>query len=118
MGEYRLIIYKGKGWLVVVFVFACSFIANLLTNWITGNEQFWNNNKWPFCISLLAASILSFTVGYYLSSQESKIYIEKDSGKEIEIKPDHSLFFIRVTYWGPILLLIAIAVLLVDMQNK
>jgi len=109
-----MIIWNGKGFLVVVFVFGCSFLGNLITNSFTGSSQYWDQHKWPFCITLLVSATLCWFVGKYLASRGAKTLIEKDTGKEIVVEPMHTLFFIQMYWWGPILLGISIIVLALE----
>ena len=113
-----MIIWERKGFLVAVFVFGCSLIANLITNEYTGSEKYWDAHKWPFALSMICAAILCGGLGYYLKEQEKKVLIEKDTGKEIVEEPSHSLFFIKMHWWGVILFIIGVALLLTDLSKE
>lgn len=80
-----------------------AWVANLITNSITGNGFYYDHHKWPFGISLFFAAILSWFIGRLLAKRKAKTLIEKDTGKEIVVEPYHALFFIRMHWWGPIL---------------
>ena len=41
------IFWTGKGFLVLVFGFGFSLLANLITNSVTGGPTYWDNHKWP-----------------------------------------------------------------------
>jgi hypothetical protein len=107
-----MIIWSGKGFLVAIIVFVDSLIANLLTNMITNNEQYYDNHSLPVAISLMVSGILCWFLAKYLNKAYEKIYIEKETGKEVTISNSkHALFFINIKYWCPILFVISIIVL-------
>lgn len=110
-----MIIWNGKGFLVAVFVFGCSLAANFITNSVVGNDQYWDQHKWPLGISLLVAAALSWYTGHYLATRRAKTLIDKETGKEVVLAPYHALFFIRMHWWGPILAIIGVVVIVLDM---
>ena len=91
-----MIIWNGMGFLVAVIVFGFSFIANLITNNVAGNDKYWEAHQWTFGLSLIASSIVCWFVGRYLATRKAKVYIEKDTGKEIVSESNHALFFIKI----------------------
>ena len=101
------------GFLVFVFVLGCSFVANLLTNLFKG-EEYWNEHQWPFGMSLLVAAFFSWIVGVLLAKRRVRTLIDKDTGEEVVVTPNHSLFFIKMQWWGPILLIAGIILILKD----
>lgn len=52
-------------------------------------------------------------MGAYLNRKQGKVMIEKETGREVILKPDHSFFFIRMEYWGPLLLALGVVFLFV-----
>lgn len=109
-----MIIWNGFGFLVAVFVFGCSLVANLIVNNVTGSEEYWNTNKWPLVVSLIVASLLSWFVGRYLAGRKAKTLVDKETGQEIVQEQNHALFFIKMHWWGPILAVIAVVIIIVD----
>lgn len=117
-----MLIWNGLGYLVFVFVFGCSLIANLITNLIAssqaGNSLYWDQHQWIFGSSLLAAAVLSWFVGRHLATRKDKIYIDKETGKDVIIESYHALFFIKMHWWGPILTLVGIIVIVLDLVKS
>ncbi len=112
-----MIIWNGLGFLVAVYVFGCSLVANLVVNSVTGSEQYWEQHRWPFGQSLLVAAVLSWFTGRFLASRGAQTLIEKETGKEIVVQPYHAFFFVKMHWWGPILAVIGIAVTAVDLLH-
>jgi hypothetical protein len=97
------IIWSGKGFLVAVFVFGSSLVANLATNCITGSGAYWDAHKWPFAISLFVASAACSFVGQWLQKRGKRVLIDTKTGEEVVLGKSHTLFFIPMIWWGPIL---------------
>jgi hypothetical protein len=108
-----VIIWTGKGYLVAVFVFGCSLVANLAANAVSGDEVFWEQHRWPFAVSLIASGALSSIVGNVLRRKGTRTLIDPQTNEEVLLeRSHHSLFFIRMHHWGPILVTTAIGLLL------
>jgi hypothetical protein len=103
-----MIIWSGLGFLVFVFAFGCSLAMNVFTNALLGNE-YYQTHAWPLALAIAVAGALTWLVGNALNRRQGKVMIEKDTGRELLLRPNHSLFFIRMHYWGPILIALAFA---------
>lgn len=64
-----------------------------------------------FMISLFVAAAFSWFMGRKWNEEEGQVVIDKASGKEFLIKPNHSLFWIKMQYWGIIFALMGVVVL-------
>ena len=109
-----MIIWRGTGVLIVLIVFGCSFLANLICNSVLGPTYF-DQHKWPFAVSLVVSAIICLVWGLYLKKRPDRVVIDKQTGKEMLLGPSRpALFFIPVFYWGPILFVVAIVVFALD----
>lgn len=98
-----MIIWNGLGFLVAVIIFGSSLAMNLIFDDICG-QGYYDNHKWPFAISLICSSILCGVLGYYLKKRTDRVVIDKETGEEQVINMSkHSLFFIPMHYWCPVL---------------
>ena len=97
------IIWSGKGFLVAVFIFGFSLIANLITNSVTGSGMYWKAHKWPFAVSLFVSALACWFVGRLLQNGKARVLIDRETGEEVVLKKSHTLFFIPVIFWSPIL---------------
>jgi hypothetical protein len=111
-----MIIWSGKGFLVAVFVFGCSLIANLITNTLTGGDLYWERHRWPLGASLLASASLSWMVGEASRRKQGRTLIDKETGQEVRLdEGNHSLFFVPMHWWGPILAVLGVAIIGFDL---
>src|SRR6266404_2633362 len=89
----NMIIWSGFGFLPIAFliVFGLGFANH--TGPITDSE---------LAYTLLMTGIASGALGWWFSKRPARIVVDKATGKEIALRPRHSLFFIPMFYWGPI----------------
>jgi hypothetical protein len=98
-----MIVWQGSGYLVAIAIFGCSLVANLIFNAKFG-PGYYDHHKWPFAVSLLFSSAICWFLGDYLRKRPGRVVIDKQNGKEITLNKSHTLFFIPVRWWAPILL--------------
>ncbi len=108
-----MIIWNGLGFLVAVIVFILLLAAEYVTEWMFADDSYYQAHGWPKLLAFFIATAMIWPLGIYLNRKEGKVLIEKATGKEVLIKPNHSLFFIRMEYWGPILLVLGVIFLFV-----
>jgi hypothetical protein len=110
-----MLIWTGRGFLVFVIVFGFSLVLNFAFNTWWG-EGYYDTHKWPFAISLLLSAIVCWIVGSALRKGTSRTVIDKETGEELVLNRNHhSLFFIPMHIWAPILVVIGCVLLVVDL---
>ena len=109
-----MMISSGAGFIVVVIAFIMLFLSELSVEYLFNDDSYYQDHGWPKSLAFFTAGCLVLLIGRYLNDTDVKVYIEKDTGKEVIIKKSHSLFFISVWYWGYILLGLAVAFLFVN----
>src|SRR5262245_24718472 len=103
-----MIIWSGLGFLVFVIAFTCSLAMALFTKVLFG-DGYYTTHSWPLAVALAVAGILTWLLGNKLNRRQGKVMIEKETGREILLRPNHSLYFVRMHYWGPILIALGFA---------
>lgn len=100
-----MIIWSGKG-ILSVLVLIATFIglilllpAGLIEIGVT------------LSVSLFVAAAFSWLMGKKWNDQVAQVFIDKASGREVIIKPNHSLFWIKMQYWGIIFAILGLLVL-------
>ncbi|HZT43285.1 MAG TPA: hypothetical protein VFA07_14035 [Chthonomonadaceae bacterium] len=101
-----MIIWSGLGILVPVIAAICLFVMNA----IVGSAAF-DSQGWPKTIALLVAAGIVSVVGYKIRRQPGRVVVDKATGREVRLHRRHSVFFVPVLYWGPILAVIGIILL-------
>jgi hypothetical protein len=103
-----MVIWSGLGFLVAVVAFLLLLLAEYGTEALSGDDSYYQAHGWPKLLALWLAGAVIWLLGAYLNRKQGKVMIEKETGREVLLKPDHSFFFIRMEYWGPILLALGV----------
>src|ERR1700761_5186834 len=108
------IIWSGKGYLVFVIIFCCSLIGNLVSNAV-GGSNYYEHHKWPLAVMLVVSALICWLLGDYLRKRSDQVVIDKKTGREFVINQSHhTLFWIPMHWWGPILLVIALILFAIE----
>ena len=90
-----MIIWKGYGILVLVISFALCALLNLVFSSMGLMEDI------GVAVGALISGISIWFVGNkFNATEKTKTLIDKQTGQEFTLKPDHSLFFIKMQYWA------------------
>lgn len=112
-----MIIWSGLGFLVLVFVFAASFLRNLLVDWQFG-EGYYRQHLWAFGFALALGGAVSFAVGRLLKNRNDREVIDVKTGERMTINlPQHSIFFIPMHWAGIVLILLGIGTAIYDVSR-
>jgi hypothetical protein len=102
-----MIIWSGLGILVPIAAVFCLMTAYYLVVTVTGSDFYWDAHTWPYGGALLVSAVACWFVGQYFHKRKGKVLLDPATGKEVALKPSHTLFFIPIRWWGPILAIIA-----------
>jgi hypothetical protein len=97
-----MIVWSGRGFLslLILFIAIFLFIPVLPENYIIQS----------FVIPLYMAAIFSYFFGIRWN-KTLRVYIDKETGKEIKFRNNHGLFWINMEYWGILFPLLALVML-------
>ena len=110
-----VIVWRGLGWLVAVIVFGLSLIGNLLCNAIYG-DGYYDHHKMATSGLVTFRWYYLLVLGQYLKGRSDRVAVDKVTGQEfVANQSRHTLFFVPMHLWGPILGLIALIVLAVSL---
>jgi hypothetical protein len=107
-----LLIWRGLGILVVVIALGCSLAANLVTDRLTGSGAYWRGHGWPFACALMGAGIICYLLGHALARAAARNQTDPSFSARVGVPARNEFFFIKMQWWGPILVGIAIVILL------
>ena len=114
-----MIIWSGYGFLVFVIVFANSLIANFITNYVTGDETYYDRNLLPLGFSFLFSALIIKLLANYFNKKKvenkgtymfDKVTIAKGN--------ENKLFFIPFIYWTYIMLCLGVGTILYQLLAK
>src|SRR5262245_8816650 len=98
-----MIIWKGAGFIVAVVAFLMLLLTEISVEALTGDDSYYQKHGWPKLAGFIIAGCLVMLIGKYLNKKEGRVLIDKQTGEEVVVKSEHSLFFINVEYWSYIL---------------
>lgn len=95
-----MIIWRGFGVLVILILFFVSLFTEIITEYLTVDENFYQESPYPIALAFFIAGLINFFLGRYLNGKEKRIYIDKETGEEVELDENHTLFLMPMEYWG------------------
>jgi hypothetical protein len=111
-----MVIWKGFGFLVAVICFAALGLTELVSENITNDEQFYQQHGWVVLIGMLVAAALTYGLHRLLLLQKQRVLIDKETGEEVVLSADHSLFFIPVQLWPVVFVVLGLLFAVVGPQ--
>ncbi len=98
-----MIFWSGHGYLALVFMAAALLGTDFAVDFVMG-EDYPDNVGMETTIAGIIAGIGTWVVGKRLNSGEPRHLVDPETGQEVLAPPPyHSLFFIKLQWWGPIL---------------
>jgi hypothetical protein len=104
-----MIVWSGLGFLVAVIAFVCLVATELLMESALHDDDFYQSHGWPKLMAMLVAAGLVWILGNHLNKKQGRRLVDPSTGEDVVLKPNHSLFFIRMEYWAGILVVLGIA---------
>lgn len=102
-----MVVWKGWGILVALFAFAVFFMIGQFAP-ATSSDTSGNENL-LMGIGLIFTVVPIWFLGRYLNQKQSgKTFVDKESGEEFKLGPQHTFFFLRMEYWAPIFLILGL----------
>lgn len=99
-----MIVWSGRGSLSLIIL----IVVYLLLTLVFPKEQ----SNYALIIGLFVAAGFSWFMGKKWNESNKKTVIDKASGQEIILQPNHSLFWIKMQYWGIIFSVLGIILLI------
>jgi hypothetical protein len=113
-----LIIWRGAGAAVILFGILGALLTNIVTSSFFHEDNYFAQHAWAQAVGLWVAGAACWFLGKYLHSKPGRVLVDKATGQEVVLKPIHSLFFIKMEFWGPILFVIGLCVLVIGSRRR
>lgn len=108
-----MIIWSGLGFVVAVITFGCLLLTEFATRAAFHDNTYYQAHGWPKLVGFLAAALIVWPLGRYMNAKKGRVLVDPATGAEVFYKPRHTLFFVPMEYWGPILIVVGIIFLFV-----
>jgi hypothetical protein len=113
-----VLFWRGKGFWVPIIVFGWSLIFNFAADIMMNDNSYYDKTKTPFAISLIISAIFIFLLDKKLGIPKSKIYIDKDTGREIEVKKTNEFLFLPIKLWSYICAVIGVIFIIAELFHR
>lgn len=102
-----MIVWSGFGFLVLIVGVSSMLFAEFVCQRILGDYEpyLYQRYGWLFLVGMSIAAILTHGLHRLLLLQKGRVVIDRETGQELTLRPDHSFFFVPVKWW-PIVFLI------------
>ena len=107
--EFSMLIYTGEGPLVLVFFVTPIIVVGGVLYYAFGIDVLSTNSWWPLHSLMIMGAILTYAIGSYMNRKMVKEVSYEKSRPITTMKPRHTLYWIRIEYWGPITLVLYFA---------
>lgn len=113
-----MIIWSGFG-IVVGAIGIVSLIATEITlEALTNNERFYQEHPWGILLAMVMAAVLTYGFHLLLSLEKPRVMIDKETGREIARRTNHSMFFIPVKVWPVLFVILGLVVTVVQSVKR
>ncbi|WP_460554963.1 hypothetical protein [Ferruginibacter profundus] len=99
-----MIIWSGYGFVVFVVVFLDSLVAEVVSESLTHDENYYQNNLIPLGCSFLVSAIVVRLISDFMIRRKRQSVTAGE--KNMVIGKEHRLFFIPLFYWPLILMVL------------
>lgn len=94
-----MIIWTGWGILVLLFFGLSTVFGGFLGGMLFPQDKVLKSLT--MSLAIISASFLLWKIGRSLNSEKkNRVLLDKNTNKEIILKPSHKLFFIKMEYWA------------------
>jgi len=107
-----MIVWQGFGFIVAVIGFGSLVLAEYLTRTFK-DQYYYQEHGWPKLVAFWLAAGVVWLIARYYDTRPGKVMIEKDTGREIVVRRNHSLFFLPMRYWTYVFLVLGAVFLFV-----
>lgn len=90
----------GWGWIVVALLILLGALVEVLSEYLSGDEQFYQSRPGLFCSVLFVSGLVINWFNTWIGQVPSK----PDLQFQMQRRSPHSFFFIPLRYWGWILM--------------
>jgi hypothetical protein len=106
-----MIFWAGYGFIVAIIVFINSLLAELISESISHNDEFYQKNYIPLGISFIVSGIIIYYLKKYFDKKKANNEGTRVFDKVTIAKEGHHLFFIPFKYWSYIMIVLGLVVI-------
>lgn len=109
-----MIIWQGRGGYVPLIVFLTSLFGNIIFDYV--NKGYYDNHHWVPGVFITLSALFVFMLNKNTDQRERSL-VDQQTGEQLTYKPSHTLFWIPLQYWAPIITVCGIALIFGDLSR-
>jgi hypothetical protein len=117
-----MIVWSGNGlvtiFIVLGFLFGAGYVEANLPQGIPGVATGREAENLIYGGLMLLSALVVWLAGDYFYKRDRRSFVDKSTGKEFYAGGHHSLFFIPMRFWGPIIAVLTITAVTADMMPR
>ncbi len=94
-----LLIYSHKGYLVPIIIFLNLVAAEVISEMIMQDENFYQESLYPRALSVLISALFLHRLDRFLESKNESVKDNRTGQEVILNQKNHSFLFIPIRYW-------------------
>ena len=106
-----MLVWRGWGILVALIPFLALAVVQAVVNALLGPETYTRNSDWFGPLALLIGAAVLWPLGWRLNGGSGRTLVDPQTGQQVVLRRDHSLFFVKMEYWAVILAVVAVIML-------
>lgn len=107
-----MIMYRGLGCLAFVTFAAVFFGVAFSSDALLGTASMTRGQLWPLLVANLFAAAATWQLGRFLNREPLEVTVYEQDGPRTMLETKHTLYLVRMEYWGPIFFTLALAIVL------
>jgi hypothetical protein len=106
-----ILVWRGWGIVVIAIAFMWFCVAIAISALIHADTD---GSVAITGLCLVPAGVVTWFVGRRMNRDATRILIDPATGGEVVVRRDHSFFFLRVEWWGPIMVVLGIGLFVLE----
>ena len=112
-----IVLWRGLGVLVFIIGIVVCLVTNIITSKMFNENNYFQAHLWPKLMALAITGVCCWFIGRYVNGQPPRLVTDRATGQQIEEQPNHHFMFIKLEYWGVILVVIALVILIINVAR-
>jgi hypothetical protein len=96
--------WRGKGWIVPIilpgFPFGADWVVGMINGPMAKRTDGSDVHIWPILLGMVLSGAFLLPWGVYLNHRRATRAIDRMTGREVMALPNHSMYGVKVEYWG------------------
>ena len=106
-----IVIWRGAGGAVIIIGIVVCLLLNIVTSAVYHQNDYFSAHLWPKVAALWITGASCWFLGRYLNGRPPRVVMNRETGREDLVKPNHHLMFVKLEYWGPIFFAVGVGVI-------